>query len=174
MLKNDRYHWGLVSKLFHWVMALLIIGLLYVGLYMADLPDSPDKFALYALHKSFGIIALGLVTLRIMWRLMTMTPELPDKSLLSRLSAPVLYLAMITMPVSGIIMSQAGGHPISIFGRYTVPEIFDKNPDLAKVAWQIHGYAGKVFIALICFHILAALYHQLVLKNNLLGRMTKG
>ncbi len=174
MLRNDQNHWGLISKLFHWVMALLIIGLLYVGLYMADLPDSPDKFALYGLHKSFGIIVLGLVTLRIVWRLTNVTPELPDKLLLSKLSAPVLYLAMLTMPVSGIVMSQAGGHPISIFNTITVPTFIDKNPDLGKLAWQIHGYAGKVFIALICLHILAALYHQLFLKNNLLGRMIKG
>lgn len=174
MLRNDQNHWGLISKLFHWIMALLIIGLLYVGLYMSDLPDSPDKFVLYGLHKSFGIIALGLVTLRIIWRLATVTPNLPDTLLLSKLSAPVLYLAMLTMPISGIIMSQAGGHPISIFNTFMVPPFIDTNPDLGKLAWQIHGYAGKVFIALICLHILAALYHQLILKNNLLGRMIKG
>ena len=174
MLRNDQNHWGLISRLFNWVMAFLIIALLYVGLYMADLPDSPDKFALYGLHKSFGVIALGLVILRIMWRLVTVTPELPDKLLLSKLSAPVLYLAMFTMPISGVVMSQAGGYPISIFNTLTVPTFIEKNPDLGKLAWQIHGYAGKVFIALICLHILAALYHQLFLKNNLLGRMIKG
>lgn len=174
MLRNDQNHWGLISRLFHWVMAFLIIGLLYVGLYMADLPDSPDKFALYGLHKSFGVIALGLAILRIMWRLVTVTPELPDKLLLSKLSAPVLYLAMLTMPISGVVMSQAGGYQISIFNTLTVPTFIEKNPDLGKLSWQIHGYAGKVFIVLICLHILAALYHQLFLKNNLLGRMIKG
>ncbi len=174
MLRNDQQHWGLISRLTHWLMAILIIGLLYVGLYMSDLPDSPDKFALYGLHKSFGVIALGFVTFRLIWRLMTITPDLPDQLLLSRLSAPILYLAMITMPVSGLTMSQAGGHPVSIFGWYTLPTLIDKNPALGKLAWQIHGYAGKIFIALICLHILAALYHQLILKNNLLGRMIKG
>jgi cytochrome b561 len=174
MLKNDNNHWGVVSRLLHWLVAFLIIGLLYVGLYMAGLPDSPSKFELYGFHKSFGIMVLGLVAIRIMWRLLTMTPDLPDKLLLSRLSAPVLYLAMLTMPISGVVMSQAGGYPISVFSLFTVPTFMDKNPDLGKLAWQVHGYAGKVFIVLICLHILAALYHQLVLKNNLLGRMIKG
>lgn len=174
MLKNDHNHWGIVSRLFHWVVALVIIGMLYVGLQMVDMPDSPDKFALYGLHKSFGIIALSLITLRLIWRLATLTPDLPDRMFVSRLSAPVLYLAMITMPLSGIVMSQAGGHPISVFGWFTVPTFIEKNEALGKLAWQLHGLAGKIFIGLICLHILAALYHQLVLKNNLLGRMIKG
>lgn len=174
MLKNNLNHWGLVSRLFHWVMALMIIGLIYVGLDMVDQPDSPDKFALYGLHKSFGMIILVLVTMRLAWRIMTITPNLPDHSMITRLSAPVLYLAMVTMPASGFLMSQAGGYPISIFGWVTVPTVIAKNPELGKLAWQIHGYAGKVTIALICLHFFAALYHQLILKNNLLGRMIKG
>lgn len=173
-LKNSINEWGIISRLFHWIIALLIIVLLFVGLKMADMVDSPEKFQLYDLHKAFGVTVFGLVALRIMWRWINITPELPSHSLASRLSAPVLYLLMLIMPISGVIMSQAGGYPISFFGMFTIPTLFEKNPELGKIAWQIHDYTGKIFIAVIGLHLLAALYHQFFLKNNLIRRMIKG
>jgi cytochrome b561 len=172
--KNTSKSWGLISRLLHWVMAVIIIGALYAGLTMVDMAASPEKFELYALHKSFGVLILILVMLRLAWRYANVIPTLPTQDLASRLSAPVLYLAMLLMPISGIAMSQAGGHPVSFFGWFTLPAFIAKNPELGKFAKQIHGYTGKILIGLICLHATAALYHHFVIKNNLLRRMSKG
>lgn len=173
-ITNKNQSWGLVSRTFHWLAALLIVCMLCIGLIMANMDDSSEKFQLFALHKSTGIVVLGLMILRVIWRLTQTIPDLPLKDLLSRLSAPTLYVVVLMMPISGIIMSQAGGHPISVYGVFTLPTLIEKNPGIGKLFWQIHGYTGKILIALICLHITAALYHQLVLKNNLLRRMIKG
>ncbi|MBW8309632.1 MAG: cytochrome b [Candidatus Paracaedibacteraceae bacterium] len=173
-LKNDINSWGIVARLFHWISAFLLIGLLYVGLIMVDMVNSPEKFDLYRYHKSLGILVLGLIIMRLMWRWINITPTLPTPGLASRLSAPVLYMLMLIMPVSGMIMSQAGGHPISFFGWFNVPILLEKNPSIGKLAWQIHGYTGKILIGVIALHFMAAFYHQWILKNNLLRRMIKG
>lgn len=172
--KNTSTSWGIISRLLHWGMAVVIIGVLYVGLTMVDMVASPEKFELYALHKSFGVLILGLVMFRLAWRYTNVVPILPTQDLASRLSAPVFYLAMLLMPISGIAMSQAGGHPVSFFGWFTLPILITKNLEFGKLAKQIHGYTGKILIGLICLHIVAALYHHFILKNNLLRRMSKG
>ena len=173
-IKNDTNRWGIVARLFHWIIAFLIIGLLYLGLMMVDMVNSPEKFELYKYHKSWGIIALSLIILRLIWRWINITPTLPTQDFASRLSASLLYILMLMMPLSGMIMSQAGGHPISFFGWFNVPILLEKNPSLGKLAWQVHGYTGKILIGMICLHFMAALYHQWILKNNLLRRMIKG
>ncbi len=68
-LRNTRSGYGLVAILFHWTMALLIIGLFLFGKYMSDLdPMAPDTFALYQLHKSLGFVVLTLMVARLAWR----------------------------------------------------------------------------------------------------------
>jgi cytochrome b561 len=64
--KNTSDTYGLISKIFHWPMALIMMGLIVLGLYMAQLDPSPDKYALYGLHKSFGLLILWLVGVRIL------------------------------------------------------------------------------------------------------------
>ncbi len=60
-LKSEANRWGVGARTLHWIMAVLIIGLGIVGLYMSDLPNSPQKIKIYALHKSFGLTVLALV-----------------------------------------------------------------------------------------------------------------
>lgn len=74
MLRNTRTGYGSVAIAFHWSMAVLILGMLALGLYMHDLPlDQPSTFALYQWHKSFGFVVLALAVLRLLWRLSTAT-----------------------------------------------------------------------------------------------------
>lgn len=174
LLKNDSKQWGVISRIFHWFMALLIIGQLYIGFTMTALAASPAKYDLYKLHKSFGLIALGLVCLRILWRSLFPTPALPNQDIPTRLSAPVLYLMMLIMPLSGIIMSLTAGYPIPLFEWLTIPAFTEKNLVMSKWAALIHNLCGISFVALIGLHMAAACYHQWWRKNNLLRRMIKG
>jgi cytochrome b561 len=84
-----------------------------------------------------------------------------------------MYLVLFVMPLSGIAMSQAGGHPISVFGWLTLPEMIGKNPEIGKIAAIIHQTTAWILIALISVHILAAFYHQFCRKDYLLTRMWK-
>jgi cytochrome b561 len=66
MIKNTDNHYGIIAKLFHWLIAIAIISLITVGFIMSDMPPSPDKYELYGMHKASGVIVLMLVTLRVL------------------------------------------------------------------------------------------------------------
>ena len=67
--------WGAVSQLFHWLIVVGILAMAIIGLTMVEMPNSPDKIACYALHKSIGLTILALVVLRLLWRLYAGTPH---------------------------------------------------------------------------------------------------
>lgn len=173
-LKNSETHFGLIAILFHWVMALLIIGMLGVGLYMTDLPIGIQKLKLYGLHKAFGILVLILVILRIIWRLSNKTPLLTMPKLeviAARLAHLALYALMLAMPLSGWLMTSAAGLPPSFFGLFTLPSLVAPNDDLRELFGFAHEWLAYGLIALIVLHTLAALKHHFYNKDDILRRM---
>lgn len=182
-MKRDNYifnthnQWGLVSRILHWSSSLLIIGMLAVGFYMADYADPPFKYELYGYHKSLGVLLLFLIIFRFIWRLSQPVPGLQPLAkpfnFMMKASPYVLYFLMLAMPLSGIVMSQAGGHPISIFGWVEVPKIISKNQELSALANKTHDILGWVFVMIISLHLLAALFHQFILKDDMISRMWK-
>jgi len=163
------------SKMMHWLMALVIIGLLVVGLVMENMAMGPDKFEVMDWHKSFGVVALLLLFLRIPLRLINPVRPLPEHSKSDVIKAKVvkvlLYVLMFVMPVSGILMSQAGGHSVEMFG-WTIPTLIGENEEWNQLAGATHGIASKVLIAAIVLHIAAAVFHKVVRKDDTLKRMS--
>lgn len=151
----------------HWLIALLILGLIAVGWYMAGLPDdAPGKFAFYPWHKSFGVLILLLVTLRLTIRWRSLIPELP--AALSRFEAGaarwshrLLYLLMFLVPLSGYTMSSAGGHPINFFGL-EFAGLIPKNKPLAEFAHEAHEILAFTLLGLVLVHAAAAIKHRVV------------
>lgn len=170
---SDSLVWGRGTKLLHWLSAVYVIGLICVGFYMAKWATPPLKFQLIQMHKAFGALFLVLVLIRLIWRWTHMISPISQNPLhwLSVLSAPVLYLCMLIMPISGILMSQTAGYPISIFGLFEVPTIVEKSPEWASVFVQIHVYSAYMLTGLIALHTIAALFHHFVLKDDVLRRM---
>lgn len=165
-----------VARTLHGVMAIMIIGLLAVGLYMTDLEPSPDKWQLYSVHKAIGMAVLVLIIVRILWRAAhTPPPPLSTHALweqrLAQLVHLLLYFGMTVMPVSGYIMSSAGGHDISIFGLFNVPLLVPKNEGLGGIAREIHEIAGYALITAVVLHILGGLKHAIIDRDATLGRM---
>lgn len=171
---HDRY--SLSMRIIHWLMAVLIIILIGVGLWMSDLPsDYPNRVYVYNMHKSFGIIALILVLMRIINRAGSEIPELPYKvsrldENLSQLVHYTLYFIMLAQPLSGYAMTDFGGRDVLFFG-YKLPDLFKTNKELAGVFWQTHKFLGYALIVAITLHVAGALKHYLVERINLFNRM---
>ncbi|HEY8190606.1 MAG TPA: cytochrome b/b6 domain-containing protein, partial [Micavibrio sp.] len=174
--KNTLERYGVVAKSFHWTVAVLVLGMLALGLYMTGLDISPFKFKLYFWHKSVGATILILMTLRLLWKLSNMRPApLPSHEMweraLAKLIHALLYVCLFTMPLSGWVMSSAKGIAISVFGWFTLPAIVAENKALAHWAVQVHNVAAWVLIGCIVLHLSGALKHHFIDKDSTLRRM---
>src|SRR3990167_4507913 len=104
--KNTDNRYGIIAIMLHWLMAILMIGLIILGLYMVRQPISLQKLRFYGWHKEYGLLALILVAVRLGWRLGNVVPVLPAHiSALQKLAAHaahyLLYLLMFALPVTG-------------------------------------------------------------------------
>src|SRR5262245_42323109 len=120
MLRNTLDAWGAPAKLFHWMMAALILAQFALGIAAVSWRISPTKLELFVWHKSFGMLILALVALRLAWRLANMTPALPAgmpawESFGARASHALLYALMIALPATGWIINSAANIPFRIF-----------------------------------------------------------
>lgn len=173
-LKNSHKHFGVIAILLHWIMAVLIIGLLAVGLYMVSLPLGIQKLKLYGWHKELGLLALALVSLRFVWRLSNITPtlDLPwYEKITARLVHYLFYIFMFAMPITGWLVTSAAGFPASFFGLFTLPDLIAPNETLLEFFEEVHEWLGYGLIALISLHVLAALKHHFINKDDILKRM---
>jgi cytochrome b561 len=176
-LRSTSAKFGAVAKLFHWAMALMIIGMLALGLYMHELSFSPEKFKLYGWHKSFGMTILVLALLRLGWRAIDVKPDhLPsmpaDHVKLANAAHWALYGLMLSMPLSGWLMTSATGTPIDMFGTgILVPSLIGADEDALTLLKIIHDFLGKLLMAVAVIHIGAALKHQFLDKDATLRRM---
>ncbi|MGC9386509.1 MAG: cytochrome b [Hydrogenovibrio sp.] len=175
-VKNSSQTYGLVTRANHWITAVLFIGMIAFGIYMADLPKSPDKFELYDIHKSIGVIVLALVVLRLVWLKVSPNPPViaskRSEEILAHSVRGILYLGLILMPLSGWVMSNAGGHEVAVFGWFTMPQIVPENETIGGIAKGVHAIAGQFILPLaILLHIAGAMKHHFVYKDATLKRM---
>ncbi|MDP1645438.1 MAG: cytochrome b [Thiobacillus sp.] len=164
---------------FHWLVAFLIFAGFPLGLYMVDLPLSPDKLKLYSYHKWIGITVLMLAAIRVTWRLTRKPPPLPDSVAAWQRRASVvvhglLYLLMIVIPLSGWLMSSAKGFQTVWFGVLPLPDLIEKNRELGDLLAGVHKALNFTLLALVILHVGAALKHHFIERQPFLQRMGWG
>jgi len=178
MLKNTKESYGLIARIVHWLMAILIIALIIAGLIMTELPKGDLKSQIYQIHKAIGAIVLILLLFRLIWRVTNPVPEplSPDlrERMLARLMHLALYALIFVQAVSGIILSQAHGYAVSVFGWFDLPTLVEKNKELAEAAEEVHEFVWIVLAIVIILHAAAALKHHFIDKDRTLLRMIKG
>lgn len=175
-IKNTATHYGVISKLFHWVMATIVILMLSFSFFLGDLPDS-YKGTAYMLHKSTGLLVLFLLILRIVWKLSNKLPEQPKTMPKWQVNLALgahssMYLLLLLMPLSGLFMSLASNRLPSFYGLFTVSiPGFPQSKTLGSVMNSSHKAFAWVLITLILFHLLGVIYHTVVKKDGVLRRM---
>lgn len=163
-MNQQRY--SLLSRILHWLMAIMIFGLIAVGNYMSGLADdAPERSTLIVLHKASGFIFLWLVLVRLGWALARTAPALPQafshlERRLITTTKHLMYLAMLAVPLSGWAMSNFAGYAINL-GALKVPLLFEKNRAFADFFHEVHEYAPWVLLGLIVVHLTAVIYHKL-------------
>lgn len=177
--RNTTQAFGLGSRVFHWVTALLVLCLLAAGLTMTSMALSPLKLKIYGFHKSFGICVLTLTFLRLMWWIGNRRPAilgnpLPWEKFLAHAVHVFFYAALIGMPLTGWAMSSAKNFPVSVFGLFTLPSIVAPDKNIAALAQQTHELLAWALIGALGLHIAGVLKHSFINKDGTLRRMVTG
>lgn len=165
-----------VAQALHWVTAGLFLAVLPLAWVMVNMPRTePSREWIYTLHKSVGLTILVLAAVRLAWRARHPAPPLTSGAQWEKVSARVshwlLYLIMFGMPVSGYLVSAAGGHSVSYFDLFTLPGL-PENKTLQTAADWLHVATGQWLVyALIVLHVAATAWHVAVRRDNVLGRM---
>jgi len=178
MLKNSATSYGWVTIALHWSMALLIFFLFGLGLYMVELTyyDAWYKGSL-DLHKSLGLISLFALIFRIFWRFINQTPAELAGPRWEKLSAHYmhlgLYVLMLILMISGYLISTADGRAIAVFELIRVPALPWGIENQEDIVGELHEILAWLLISMVAVHALAAIKHQLINKDNGLGRILK-
>lgn len=173
---NTEKTYGIVSKVLHMLIAIIILGLLGMGVAFSYIPKDIEKM-LMPYHKSAGVTLLILMVIRLLWTLINLSPRLPEHmSLLEKFAAKfvhyLLYIVVIMMPITGIIMTLAGGHPLPFwnFGEIHLSFIpLDKS--LSSLVRPWHTYLAWTIFVLFIIHTAAALKHHFIDRDDVLKRM---
>jgi cytochrome b561 len=161
----------------HWLMAALIFVALPLGVWASLLPGGDGtRIQILFFHKSIGVTILGLIVLRIVWRLIVGVPayaELLGKltEIASRAGHFALYALMIAMPVSGYLGSTAGGRAVSWFGLFELPRLVAKDRSLAVAASWAHLVFAWMLAFALAAHLGAVVWHAMIKRDSVLTRM---
>jgi len=169
-------HYTATAKTLHWLIALLLPGLLALGFYMHDLPLSPEKLQLYSWHKWAGVSVFVLVIVRLAWRVTHQPPPLPAgmpkvQQWMAHVGHFALYVLMLAIPLSGWLMSSAKGFQTVWFGLLPIPDLLGKDKALGDLLLTVHLSLNLTLIAVLLGHVGAALKHRFIDKDDVLRRM---
>lgn len=180
----DTLRYNYAQRLLHWLIALLVFGLLAVGSLLGtlgfeglkDLVGLEMTNQLYGYHKTFGILLLTLMVLRLaLKRLFRSPPYQPPLTGLERTASvtihSLLYAALILMPVLGWLGTAAGGYPVQFF-NLTLPGLIPEDKELSETLFGLHGVVGWVILGLILIHVGAAIYHWRIKRDGVMRRMS--
>lgn len=176
-LRNGPDEFGLVTRVLHWGMMLLVIAMLALGMRLQDMEPGLANLWLYSLHKTLGFLVLTLILARIGWHLASPPPR-PigppgPAQWAARAAHWALYLLLIVIPLTGWAGSSATGIDVMIADRWTVPPLVTPS-EAAEIFWfRLHGILTKVLLGLIVLHMLAALKREMD-GDGTLTRMLRG
>jgi cytochrome b561 len=171
-------HFTIVQRLLHWLMAIAILAMLFIGVGMVSTVGR-QYLPLLVTHKTLGIAILVLALVRLVVRFISGAPALPadlpePMKLAAYLSHVALYALMIGMPLIGWAMMSAAAYPIVLYGGIRLPAILPQSDSLHTLLWTAHQYLAFAFFALVLLHLAAALFHGLVRRDGVLGTMLLG
>ena len=185
------------AKVLHWLIAIGIFGMFALGWFMSELPkEAPKQMAYdlfdlgvytwnlseeisprtfyFNLHKSIGVTIFALILIRILWRITHRPPALlaSYKAWESKLASGahhLLYLLMVALPLSGIIMAIYSKYGIKWFGIELINGL--DNKDMRELFYEAHEIIGLIILLVIIVHIIGALKHKFIDKDDTLKRM---
>ena len=174
--RPGRLEYSAVSKWLHWLTAIIIFGLIPVGIVLEDLPEGPIQNLGYDLHRSFGFVVLCLAAMRLAVRGVFGAPAAyagltPFERRASSFVHHALYVLIIVTPMLGWAATSAYPVKIPIFWLFDLPPLAPESEWLSKLLYKAHALAAFSIVALLVAHIGGALMHRVIKRDGVLDRM---
>ena len=173
-MANHPAQFALSSRLLHWLMAGMLLTMLFIG--AAMVASLGNYHRLVAIHRPLGIMILILAALRLANRMFTTLPPFPPsmsprERWIASASERLLYTLMFALPLVGWGMLSAGHYPIVMFGPMHLPAILPAYPTLYAVLRKTHTILAYLLFLTFLFHLSTVLFHTLIIRDRLLNRM---
>jgi cytochrome b561 len=178
------HRYALIQRLLHWLIAFLVLLALGMGMTLGFLgfEGSQETFgkamtaALYTGHKTFGVMILVLMLLRLGIRLLLGVPPYPSplsgfEQVASRTVHSLLYVVLLAQPILGWLATAAGGYPVQFFA-WNLPGLIGKDTTLSETLFSLHGVVGWILVGLLVLHMGGALRHGLIQRDGVMTRMS--
>ena len=164
MYKGSKNSWGLVAKIFHWLVAILIIWQLFTGFNLSTLEWSPQKNGFIEIHKIFGTFILIFVLIRLGWRFYNTAPSNKKLPKLHRIISSIvhnfLYALVIFTTIQGTLMTQVGGFDVQLLGLITMPRLIAENLDKYPDFKSFHYTLWTILLVTLVIHLIGGIYHR--------------
>lgn len=170
MDNNQRY--GLISRLLHWGMALLLVWQFTSATAHWLFPDTPFEAFFWGTHYSMGVLLLTLVVLRAVWALANASRRPPAVSVMAKLGHVALYALMIAVPTIALIRQYGSGRSLEVFGMPLMSGFEGEEITwMTELGGLLHGELGWTLLVLVIGHIVMAFLHRKLTHHNVLTRM---
>ena len=172
-LLNSLTEYGIISKLLHWLSAILLLIQIPLGFYLVDLDFGEERISVENIHVILGLTIFYIVIIRLVNKIFNPTPKLnpsifKGQVFLAKMNHILLYFAILSITISGILKKLFNGETLVIFFKEI--QIKD-NFELADQFYNIHILSNYAIITLIVIHLTAVIIHRLFFKDNLLKKM---
>ncbi len=169
-IKATQNSWGLVAKIFHWLLAILLIWQIFTGFNLHNMEFSSAKLEFIAIHKIIGTIIFSIVVLRLIWKFFNTYPDTSNLSKFHKYSSKIihtlLYVLVIWIPLQGTMMTQIGGLDVQFLGLITLPKFIETNIDMYPTFVSFHYKSMIALIVVFIIHLSAGLYHRFIYSDK--------
>ena len=172
-LRNTLTEYGIISKVLHWLSAILLLVQIPLGFYLVDLDFGEERINLENIHVILGLIIFYIVIIRLVNKILNPNPKLnpsifKGQVFLAKLNHILLYFAILSITISGILKKLFNGESLNLFFKEI---LIKENFELADKFYNIHILSNYTIIALITIHLIAIVVHKLFFRDNLLKKM---
>ena len=173
-LNNTLTEYGLISKVLHWLSAILLFIQIPLGFYLVDLDFGEERLTFENIHIIIGLTIFYLVIIRLVKNIINPTPKLntsifKGQKFLAKINHLLLYVTILSITISGILKKLYNGESlIIIFKKIKIEDNFE----LTEIFYDVHVFSNYVMIALIALHVVAVIIHKFFFDDNLLKKIT--
>jgi cytochrome b561 len=169
--------YSITTRIIHWLSALLVFFMFISGWYMVELDYySPWYNHLPELHYTFGVVLMFIWLIKII-RLFTghqkrlSPPVKPFERILSQITQSLFYLFIITLVTTGYLMMTAEGQAKILFQFIHLPALTQFSGQVVDTMGWIHEYGAYILMVFVALHVIGALKHHFIDKDDTLKRI---